>query len=119
MQHHIKPAAILFIAFLFSVNSFPQINYKNRIEIVFTHKMKQEDLMKIKEDIQKKNIQLDFVQTRFNDSGYLISLAFKVDCKDGFHGEASNPDLNKFTRHFGFFRDYNKKAKTPFGVGFI
>ena len=119
MSQHIKLVVMLFATTLLSVNSFSETNDKNLIKIVFTHKMKLDDLMKIKGTLLKKNIQLDFIQTRFDSSGYLTALQFKVDCNDGFHGEASNPNFIHFTKRFGFYRDYGKKAKSPFGVGFI
>lgn len=113
----------LLIAFcivsLLAAKSFSQTSDKNRIEVVFTHKMKNDDLVKIKETLLKKNIQLEFVRTRFDGSGYLVALAFKVNCNDGFKGDASNPDLTRYKKRFGFYREYKKNVKSPFGVGFI
>jgi hypothetical protein len=120
MKQIFKTLTPFILLFLIAFNSYSQTPKQKlqKVKVLFTSKMTKDDLEKIKSTLLEKSIQLELVQTEFDKNGHLTSLKFKVDCKDGFKGEASNADFNK-NKRFGFFRDYSKKAKSPFGVGFI
>lgn len=115
-----KTLILFLLPFAIAFNSFSQISNQDpkKVEILFNGKMTKSDLSKIKSSLEKQNIQLNFVKTEFDKEGHLTSLKFSVDCNDGFKGDASNSDFSK-SKRFGFFRNYDKKAKVPFGVGFI
>jgi hypothetical protein len=114
------PLLALFSFFLVAINNgnaFAQ-NAKKKIEVLFTTKMKKADLMKIKAEMLKKHIQIDYREARYDASGYLTYLDFNVDCRDGFKGGAGT-NMTSATKRFGFFRDYSKDASAPFVVGFL
>jgi hypothetical protein len=113
--------SVSFILLCLMINkSFSQDVSKSRtnVEVLFTATMTRDSLEKIKASMKEKNIQLEFLETEFDKDGHLKMLSFRVNCNDGFTGQAANKDFSK-NKRFGFFRNYGKKAKTPFGVGLI
>ena len=89
---------------------------KPKIEIVFNRQTGFIELVMIKADLEKKHIILNYRKIEFNKEGELIALSFSVDCQDGFSGSASTDELRSEVR-FGFYRDYSKDTKSPFGTG--
>ncbi|HRI21831.1 MAG TPA: hypothetical protein PLA68_12800 [Panacibacter sp.] len=89
---------------------------EQRIEIIFNHHLIFNDLVKIKLDVSEQGIVLNYKKLGFDDNGKLISIDFFVDCKDGFSGNASSDKVTDRS-HFGFYRDYTKNSKFPFGTG--
>lgn len=106
----------LLFAFLTSFAPEPTTLTKGRIEVIFNRKTELNDLAKIKLDLAKKGIVLDYRKIEFDKYGDLISLYFTVDCKDGFSGSAESASLTNQSK-FGFYRDYSKGVVSPFGVG--
>lgn len=102
-----------------SVDLFDHTNSTktDRIEVLFTRKMRFNDLVKIKLDMADQGISLDYQMLQFDAQGGLVSIAFYVDCHDSFAGSASNNSLTNQSR-FGFYRDYNS-VSSPFGTGAI
>lgn len=103
----------------YSIDSFQPavVNDSGRIEIYFTPNLTFEDLIKIKKDVSERGIFLTYHKLQFNRKGKLKAIGFSVECKEGFKGTAEA----KVTEQsgFGFFRDYDKSAVAPFGVGHI
>lgn len=91
---------------------------KPRIEVFFNASAGFTELVMIKADLETKGIILDYKKIEYNKQGELISLSFSVDCRDGFSGSASTDNLKNNVR-FGFYRDYSRDAKSPFGTGGI
>ena len=89
---------------------------KEQIVVSFNRHLKFNDLVKIKLDLAEKGISIDYKLLEFDENGGLKSLEFKVDCNDGFSGNAKNTKIYNNT-NFGFFRDYSDTAKVPFGTG--
>lgn len=87
-----------------------------KIEVIFNRQLDFADLVKIKLDMATKGVILDYKKLQFDENGKLKAIDFSVDFKDGFSGSASNDELTNESR-FGFFRDYDKKANSPFGTG--
>jgi len=113
-------SSLISILFLFvSSFSFAQGSKKKtgKVSVVFTTKMSQHDLDSIKQALSAKNIKIEFSNTAFNAKGKLKSLAIDVDCGDGYRGEAAGELSSR--KKFGFVRDYDEKAKTPFAIGFL
>ncbi|OEK06385.1 hypothetical protein [Roseivirga misakiensis] len=90
---------------------------KENIEVVFDRKMTFDDLAEIKADLKKKEVELSYSRLSFDDNGMLKAISFKVDCGDGFKGEARKSSLGY--NDFGFFRNYDSGVRVPFGVGLI
>jgi hypothetical protein len=44
-------------------------------------------------------------------------IKFHVDCQDGFKGSAEYPISNN--KKVGFYRNYDSKAKSSFGIGIL
>lgn len=96
----------------------PPILLDKRIEIVFTDNMTQRDLEKIKIELKKINIDLNFDRLEFKQNNSKLSyIKYSVDCNDGFKGSASSSFSQE--KKIGFYRDYNKDVNSPFGVGEI
>ena len=95
------------------------IRTKNRIEVIFNHKLNAKDLENIRMKLLEHGITLRYDYLDFDRKGRLISIGFTVDCKDGFSGKAETTGLTKDSK-FGFFRDYAADAtatKSPFRTG--
>jgi hypothetical protein len=100
----------------FAQNSGSQKD-KERVEVVFTKKQTNEDLINIKKDLSTKGISIDFIKLEFDSFKCLCEIDFYVNCNDGFKGKAKcNFKLNP-PKKFGFYRDYSKNAKSPFRCG--
>lgn len=104
-------AAILFIA----VSSFKNAgNSDGKIQIIFTHKLDINQLVKIKTGLAEKSIWLTYRKLAFDFDGKLTGIDFSVqDAKYG--GSASNDNLTDSSRT-GFFYDRTAGAKITFGA---
>jgi hypothetical protein len=86
-----------------------------RIEVLFSRAMDFADLVKIRTELAQKGIALDYRKLEFDAEGKLLEIHFAVNCGDGFSGSAQR--RLTYDSRFGFFRDYAKEARTPFGTG--
>ncbi|MEY3576882.1 MAG: hypothetical protein RL394_465 [Bacteroidota bacterium] len=108
------PAVIVSDTVLFA----PPVIIKNKVEIVFDASMTLAVLEKIKAGLKKGKIDLNFAKLEFDPvDGKLSFIKFSVDCNDGFKGSAGLP-LSK-DKKIGFYRDYDQRADSPFGVGIL
>ena len=91
-----------------------------RIEVVFTNVLTLDSLVRIKNDLQTKNISINYKKIDFDKNNFLKSIDCEVDCNDGFSG-SFEIDLGTLDKNekFGFYRDYSKNAKSTFGTGGI
>ncbi|MBK9764424.1 MAG: hypothetical protein IPO87_13965 [Flavobacteriales bacterium] len=86
------------------------------VEVVFTSQMRMDDLNKLKYDMARTGISLQFDNVKFNEAGDLVGLNFRVRDNNGQKGSAGTDDLLNAEK-FGFRVDRSKGAKTPFMVG--
>ena len=86
-----------------------------KVEVVFHRRMTFADLVKIQKELAGKSIVLDYRKLEFDEEGMLLAIHFRVDCGDGFTGDAQR--RLTYESRFGFFSDYAKDAMTPFGTG--
>ena len=101
-----------------TVKFAPPLIIKNRVEIIFDASMTLAVLEKIKAGLKKEKIDLNFEKLEFDPTdGKLSFIKFSVDCHDGFKGSAGLP-ISK-DKKIGFYRDYDPRADSPFGVGDI
>ena len=121
MKKAFKTVTILFAFVLLSafesyefVNGIKEGNEK--IEVSFNRTMNAKDLINIKQDLAENGISIEYKTMKFDENGGLKSLDFFVDCNDGFKGGAKNTNIYNQTK-WGFYRDYNEKADSPFGTG--
>ena len=75
-----------------------------------------DDLFKIKRELRKTHIDISYKNIAFDENDLLKSISFSVDCHDGFKGGAESGHLTTNSK-FGFYRDYSKKAESPFATG--
>ncbi len=94
---------------------------KGRIQIAFTNELTFEDLISIKKDLKDKDITIDYIKIEFDKKNKLLALDCEVNCNDGYKGSFSINNLNSSNKEkrIGFYRDYSKKTKKPFGTGFL
>ena len=87
----------------------------SKIEVRFNHQLVFNDLALIKLNLAQKGITLEYKYLKFDEEGKLVAISFSVDCNDGLRGSADNDKVTNNSK-IGFYRDYNKEAKSPFGV---
>ncbi len=109
--------AILLLTSLLGITAFHPGGETGKIEVLFNHQLNFNDIVKIKLDLSQRGIVVNYSQLGFDETGHLESIAFSVDCRDGFSGMAYMSDHLYNQTRFGFIRDYGKDAKIPFAVG--
>jgi len=97
------------------------VKTKDRIEVAFTNDLTFDSLVYIKNDLKTKGIIIYYKKIEFDDKNQLQSIDCEVNCRDGFSGSfgvafLSTTNMNK---RMGFYRNYLKNAKSPFGTGLI
>ena len=114
-------------AFISETSAQPQkrsnyINTEELVEVAFTNAFTIDSLMDIKNDLVKRGIILNYKKLEFDETNHLLLINCEVVCPDGFKGSFEIGMLNSkeiMTRRFGFYRNYSKKVKSPFGTGCI
>lgn len=92
---------------------------KGMVREYFTSKDDNNELMTLKKNLlDSYNIQLDFELLKFDQNGRLREIAFSVDFRNGMKCSCGPVVVSK-KKEYGFFRNYRKKAKTPYGCGKI
>jgi len=86
------------------------------IEVVFNSQMRMDDLNKLKYDMSRTGISLQYDNVKFNEAGDLVGIKFRVRDNKGQKGSAGTDDLLNAEK-FGFHVDRSKGAKAPFIVG--
>ncbi|RZK33148.1 MAG: hypothetical protein EOO57_13785 [Hymenobacter sp.] len=90
-----------------------------KVAVFFTSKTTFADLAALRQDLLVKDgIVLNYDRLIFTPSGELQSIAFRVDCRDGYQGSYEAENLSAVPS-IGFLRDYTAQAKAPFVVGKI
>jgi transcriptional regulator with XRE-family HTH domain len=97
------------------------VKTKERIEVVFTNKLTFDSLVNIKNDLKVRGIIINYTKIEFDNRNQLLSIDCEIDCKDGFKGSFGAVLLNSTNKNkrFGFYRDYSKNTKSPFGTGLL
>jgi len=112
---------ILMTAFIFSCKEFSKTDYSTsdtKVYLMLTPNTTASELRKIAVEFkQKRNIDVDFLQSDFNGNGKIKNLVLKVNTNDGFSGEARISSAGLKMKSFGFIRDYAKDAKQKFSIG--
>jgi transcriptional regulator with XRE-family HTH domain len=91
----------------------------DRIEVAFSYRLTFDSLVYIKNNLEAKGITINYRRIEFGEDNHLLSIYCDVDCNDGKRGGFGVDSLdyrNKDTK-VGFYRDYSKNAKIPFGSG--
>jgi len=95
---------------------------ENRLEVVFSNSLTLDSLITIKNKLKNKGILLKYKKLEFDNTDHLSGISGEVIFyKDGNRGnfamymlDSANKDKN-----IGFYIDYSKNAKIPFGIGTI
>ncbi len=92
-----------------------------RVQVAFTNELTFENLISIKNNLNTKGITINYKKIEFDENNQLLFIDFEVDCNDGFKGSFAIGHLNSINKEkrIGFYRDYSKKSKSPFGTGFL
>ncbi|WP_299837899.1 N-acetylmuramoyl-L-alanine amidase [uncultured Tenacibaculum sp.] len=89
------------------------------VKVAFTNELTFDELITIKNNLKNKGITIDYKQLTFDDNNKLSAIGCFVDCNDGFNGYFFADNLNSKKKKFGFYRDYDLNAKSPFGTGIL
>jgi hypothetical protein len=92
------------------------VSSTTKIAVLFSRKTTFAQLVAIRQDLQKDNIELEYQLLEFDKNGELLKISFHVDCRDGFAGSAASGMLTSESA-FGFYRDYTTKSDKAFQVG--
>jgi len=97
------------------------VKTKDRIEVVFSNKLTFDSLVYIKNDLKTRGIIINYTKLEFDNRNQLLSIDCEIDCKDGFKGSFGATLLNSKNKNkrFGFYRNYLKDTKSPFGTGLL
>lgn len=100
-------------------NASINIITKDLVLVTFNQSVTKNDLKTLSKTLKKsKNIDLDYSQSTFDHKDRISKLRFKVNCNDGYEGNAY--DYNRYelrTSKIGFIRDYKKEGKEAFAIG--
>ncbi len=96
-------------------------NSIKRIEMVVSHKLTLDSLIRIKTVLAEKGITVNYKKMDFDNENKLISIDCEVNCNDGYSGSFGVGLLETLSKKgkIGFYRDYSPKAYSPFGTGGI
>jgi len=97
------------------------VKTEDRIEVAFTNDLTFDSLVYIKNDLKARGIIIYYKKIEFDDKNQLQSIDCEVNCKDGFSGSFGAYFLGttNINKRMGFYRNYLKNAKSPFGTGLI
>ncbi len=92
-----------------------------RIEAAFTNALTLDSLVYIKNELKIKGITVNYKKMEFDGNNHLLNIDCEVNCNDGYSGSFAIGLLNeqKENIRFGFYRDYSKNSRNPFGTGRI
>ena len=89
-----------------------------RVEASFTQNLTLDSLVRIRKDLQDIGITIHYKLIEFNTQNLLVKIDCQVICNNGFSGSfATDLRTQNRDRRFGFYRDYSKDSKSPFGTG--
>lgn len=89
---------------------------KENVEVVFNHKLKLEDVMKIKTDLVQKGMTLNYRKLVFDEQQLLTDISYEINCGDKYGGGDEVEHLTDASRN-GFYRDYEHKTNKDFICG--
>lgn len=92
-------------------------NSLKRIEAAFTHSLTMDSLIRIKKVLKGHGITLTYRKLEFDKNDRLTAIDGRVDFNNGFSGTWATNALKNNKKRSGFFRDYRKGVKYPFGTG--
>jgi transcriptional regulator with XRE-family HTH domain len=97
------------------------INTENLVEVAFTNAFTLDSLVRVKNELAKREIILNYKELKFDERGHLILIDVEVDCNDGFRGSFSASGLNSENKNvrIGFYRNFSGTARSPFGTGLL
>jgi uncharacterized protein YxeA len=105
--------SLIFFTSGFIKDDFTKTN-GDKIEVYFDNKLDFNDLVKMRIDLAKDQINVDYQALEFNDQGKLTSIKFKVTSEGRHCGSGASRDLEK---GYGFSIDRRPNAQFYFQVG--
>lgn len=100
---------------------FNEDNSIKRIEVAFTNNLTLDSLISIRNELKIRGITVNYNMLEFDSSNHLLKIDCWVNCNDGYSGAFGIGELNTENKNkrIGFYRDYSKNSKYPFGTGGI
>lgn len=97
------------------------VKTKDRIEVAFTNDLTFDSLVYIKNDLKTRGIIIYYKKIEFDDKNQLQTIECQINCRDGYSGSfgASFLSTTNMNKRMGFYRNYLKNAKSPFGTGLL
>ena len=97
------------------------VKTKDRIEVAFTNKLTFDSLVYIKNDLKARGIIIYYKKIEFDDKNQLQSIDCEINCGDGYSGSfgAAFLSTTNINKRMGFYRNYLKNTKSPFGTGLL
>ena len=91
---------------------------ENQAYLVITQNTTKKELEKIAALFkEKKNIDMNYSQSKFARNGKIIELSLEVDCNDGFKGSTHCSESALKFQNMGFVRDYQAGSGKTFHIG--
>ena len=112
---------LIFMMVLISCLKESQTQYsidEDQVFLVITQNTTKEELAKIAAELkQKKNIDIEYSNSKFKASGKISELKLEVDCNDGFKGSTHCSGNTLKFPHLGYLRDYRADRDEVFHIG--
>ncbi len=94
-------------------------NSIKRIKVSFTNNLTLDSLLRIKNELDLLGITVNYRKIELDTDNQLLAISSQVNTNDGFSGGFAIGMLNSLNKDkkMGFYRDYSKNTKNPFGTG--
>ncbi len=109
--------ALIFVGCATTDKSALSLNKKEDVLIIIKENWTIDSLTNTQNVLKRKGIDFQFSGLKFK-SGKIDSISIKVNTNDGYKGSASTAESN-LKDNFGFFRNYDKKFKHQFAIGYF
>ncbi|MCO5723399.1 hypothetical protein [Robiginitalea marina] len=93
---------------------------ENKVVLVITQNTTEAEMARIASELKtKKNIDLDYSNSKFQANGKISNVRLEVDCNDGFKGSTQCSASALKGANIGFIRDYQTGSDVVFHIGFM
>jgi len=91
---------------------------EDQVFLVITQNTTKEELAQIASELkEKRNIDIDYSNSKFSANGKISEVKLEVDCNDGFKGSTHCSGTALKYQNIGFLRDYTSGSDRVFHIG--